>query len=202
MIVAACIMIIGGFYGTWAAYRTSNTHLSVFFGVMIISTLLLLVSGVLGVALPLRIATAGCGAPIYPIIAGLNITATQAINTICQTCTCFINNTIMQGSFVGYNIDTVNSAQPTKAQACTSPAWNKTAYDDLYASLETTFSCSGWCPGTQGVMYKMTNTNGGTKFLIKVLLLVLASRPQPIGSRFSVARSRLAPLYSLHSSSY
>lgn len=79
-------MILGGIYGAWAAYRSSNVHLSGFYGVLILSALLLMVCGVLAIALPLRVIVAGCGAPAYPVIAGLNATATQAIGTICMSC--------------------------------------------------------------------------------------------------------------------
>lgn len=95
MIVAGCLLIIGGIYGIWATHAKSNTHLSGYFGVMILCSLLLLVAAVLGVALPWRVIVGGCGSPIYPVISGLNGTATQAINRLCQSsCQCYadLNN--------------------------------------------------------------------------------------------------------------
>lgn len=135
MIVAGSIMIIGGIYGAYAAYHLSNNHLSGFFGIMILSSFLLMISGVLGFALPLRVITAGCGSTLYPVISSLNYTATLASKVICVSCTCYINSTAMPLDKItnrGYNYNTMDSTIATKAQDCTND-WEKTTYDDLYA---------------------------------------------------------------------
>ena len=132
MLVAGIIMILGGIYGIWAGYASKNSHISGFFGVMILSALLLMVSGVLGVALPLRIIVAGCGSTTYPVVAGLNITATQAIAFLCETCQCYVNSS-NSNLTAGYNISLVDSSFPVKATSCTN--WTTTAYDDTYASI-------------------------------------------------------------------
>lgn len=58
-----------------------------------------------------------------------------------------------------YNTNNTNSALPTRAPKCEN--WTKTAYDDLLENLESSFSCAGWCPGTKGNIYLMTNVNNG-----------------------------------------
>ena len=134
MIVAACIMILGGIYGAWAAYASRNNHLSGYYGVAILSALLLMVCGVLAISLPLRVKVAGCGAPAYPVIAGINATATQALQLICQTnCQCYYNGSTTSPNMTTYVISSTMNSLPVRAQNCT--GWVPTPYDELMGTI-------------------------------------------------------------------
>lgn len=132
-LVVSIIMILGAAYGFWAGYRCLDIHLSIFWGLMILCAFILMVIGVLGITLPARMRNDGCGSTYYQQMSAINVTATQAIQTICASCTCFYNTSNSSVSPAGLTYDPLLVNLPVKAQSCST--WSITSYDDILANM-------------------------------------------------------------------
>lgn len=133
MLVVSIVMILVAVYGFWGAYKPNVTHLSAFWGILVLCAVFLMVVGVLGVALPKKIRVKGCGSTYYNSMSGINYTATNAVRTICQNCSCFYNISISSANVSAYNTNSTDAGLPVRAQNCT--GWTITPYDDTLASI-------------------------------------------------------------------
>jgi hypothetical protein len=61
-----------------------------------------------------------------------------------------------------------NSSLPVKVQGCVEISGIQSIYTSLFAQVEKTFKCTGWCTNTYSLFYKYTDVNAGNRSQIFV----------------------------------
>lgn len=151
--MVSCLIVITGAFGIFGACNDNKCLLHLFWILLAVWTCGFIAAGIIAVLLPSKVLNEGCTSPTISGIADFNTLSINAVNSqFCKTaCECYIANSAQRVLALGEGM-TQTSSDTTKADNVNdcplAAGWTPTLLDSVFAALEKSFQCSGWCPRT------------------------------------------------------